>query len=203
MRRLSEDDLIAALRLRLTPNARPPLDEATLREAEARLGFTLPTLLRRLYGEVANGDFGPCLLPLTLPNEGLSRHGVDTVIAWYRAFRDNPLTEEDLAYLYDPAVDEQLPPAEWPERLLQISDWGCNIYSLADCSQRELPVLRNDNNVSWTILAHEAASLHEWLERWLDGEKLFYLDWGTAPKTQLPPFQSRAKSSPPGMDTDA
>ena len=32
--------------------------------AEAALGFALPPLLRRLYLEVSNGDFGPGLLPL-------------------------------------------------------------------------------------------------------------------------------------------
>ena len=34
-------------------------DEAQLAEAERRLGFALPPLLRRLYAEVANGGFGP------------------------------------------------------------------------------------------------------------------------------------------------
>lgn len=199
MYRLREDELLAALRARLAPNARPPLDEATLREAEARLGFALPPLLRRLYGEVSNGDFGPRFRPLTMVGENLKLPENETVVLVYRMYRDNPPTEAD----YDPELPDNVPPAEWPERLLQVCDWGCAIYSLVDCSQPEMPVMRNDNPKSWTVLAHEAPSLHEWLERWLDGEKLFSLDWEAAPKTQLPPFQPATKSSSPGMDTDA
>jgi len=42
------------------PEALPaPASEAALQAAEARLGTPLPALLRRLYGEVANGGFGP------------------------------------------------------------------------------------------------------------------------------------------------
>jgi hypothetical protein len=196
MQRLSEDQLIAELRLRLNPGMRPPLGEAALQEAEMWLGFELPPLVRRLYGEVGNGEFGPRLLPLALPNEG---YRGETIAYWYRALRDNPPTEDD----FDPEVDVQLPPAEWPERLLTICDWGCNIYSCIDCSQAEMPVLRNDNNVSWTILAHEAPSLHEWLERWLQGEKLFYLDWHAARKTQLPPWQPPNGTSKTETDPSA
>jgi hypothetical protein len=35
------------------------LSEAALADAEKRLGFSLPALLRRLYAEVADGGFGP------------------------------------------------------------------------------------------------------------------------------------------------
>src|SRR5689334_1918050 len=37
----------------------PPASEAALEAAEARLGTPLPAALRRVYGEVANGGFGP------------------------------------------------------------------------------------------------------------------------------------------------
>jgi hypothetical protein len=37
----------------------PPASEAALADAEKRLGFVLPSLLRRLYAEVADGCFGP------------------------------------------------------------------------------------------------------------------------------------------------
>src|SRR5215471_697705 len=37
----------------------PPVTEAELLEAEAKLGFPLPPLLRRFYREVSNGWFGP------------------------------------------------------------------------------------------------------------------------------------------------
>ena len=37
----------------------PPATPEALDAAEARMGAALPPLLRRLYGEVANGGFGP------------------------------------------------------------------------------------------------------------------------------------------------
>lgn len=198
MPRMSGDELLSALRERLTHDARPPLSEPALCEAEARLGFALPLLLRRVYGEVANGGFGPRLLPLTLPNESFSAWRLNSVVLWYRGLRDELPTLED----FDPEVDDP-PHSEWPAGLLMISDWGCNIYSLVDCSQEEMSVLRHDNNISLTILAQEASSLHEWLERWLEDERLFHLDWEAAAKTRLPTLQPpRRPGEPPETGTD-
>ena len=42
-----------------TPMVHPVVAPGTLEEAESRLGFKLPILLRRLYLEVGNGGFGP------------------------------------------------------------------------------------------------------------------------------------------------
>jgi hypothetical protein len=41
------------------PTIAPPASVAELDEAEAALGFAIPTLLRRLYTEVGTGGFGP------------------------------------------------------------------------------------------------------------------------------------------------
>jgi hypothetical protein len=41
------------------PKLYPPVTLAVLYEAETRLGFSLPTLLRELYLLVGNGGFGP------------------------------------------------------------------------------------------------------------------------------------------------
>lgn len=66
---------------------RPPLSEAGITEAETSLGFQLPSLLREIYGIVADGGFGPpygflpLLTPLPdtkLPN--LSLAGCDSVV---------------------------------------------------------------------------------------------------------------------------
>lgn len=98
------------------------------------------------------------------------------------------MTQEELDAAWDTEQEEQLDvvwgdsPIVLPEKLLSICEWGCNIYSCIDCSKPEYPVLRNDNNVSFRTFALEAPSLHEWLESWLDGKDLFWLDWDKAEK---------------------
>jgi hypothetical protein len=150
----------------------PPVAEAEMLEAETKLGFPLPPLLRRLYLEVSNGDFGPGLLKLGDP--GASDYW--SLVSWYVEGRS--ITQEEIDAVW--GTEEEDRPTVWPEKLLSICDWGCNIYSCVDCSKSECPVLRNDNNVSFRTLALEAPSLHEWLESWLDGKELFWLDWEKA-----------------------
>ena len=47
----------------------PPVSDAEIAEAERRLGFQLPGLLRQIYGTIADGSFGPAygFLPLLTP----------------------------------------------------------------------------------------------------------------------------------------
>ncbi|GAA1607916.1 hypothetical protein GCM10009733_000050 [Nonomuraea maheshkhaliensis] len=42
-----------------TERLSPPATEEEVENAERILGFKLPPVLARLYGEVANGGFGP------------------------------------------------------------------------------------------------------------------------------------------------
>ena len=75
------DQIGAAMNEPITPALRPPLEEQDLAGAEASLGFGLPIALRRVYGEVADGGFGP--------GGGLSR--LAEVIDSYHALRaDSP-----------------------------------------------------------------------------------------------------------------
>lgn len=152
-------------------------------EAEAKLGFPLPPLLRRLYLEVSNGDFGPGLRKLDAE---------DSLVFWY--VEERSMTQEEIDAAWGVEQEEQLDmvwddsPMVLPEKLLNIYDWGCNIYSFIDCSKSECPVLRNDNNRSFRTFALEAPSLHEWLESWLDGKELFWLvDWDQAEKVTFEP----------------
>jgi SMI1/KNR4 family protein SUKH-1 len=184
-----EDALINALKHAVSGHqtsheeAAPPLSEDELREAERRLGFPLPPLLRRVYAEVSAEPLGlmPLIAEARMGNADLWDD--ETVVGWYRGLRDNPSDEVDFA---EDIAAGQEPMLEWPEKLLMISDWGCNIYSCVDCSRPEQPVIRNDNNISWSTFALEAPSLREWLERMLDGDPLFYLDWDAAEKVRFP-----------------
>ena len=60
------DQLGASMDDVITPDLRRPLDATAIDAAEARIGARLPVPLRRVYGEVADGGFGPGggLLPL-------------------------------------------------------------------------------------------------------------------------------------------
>jgi len=72
----------------------PPVSDADIAEAERRLGFQLPGLLRQLYGTIADGGFGPPygFLPLLTPVletklVNLSLPGRESVVQLYTLFR--------------------------------------------------------------------------------------------------------------------
>ena len=157
----------------------PPVTEAEILEAEARLGFPLPPLFRRLYLEVSNGDFGPGLMMLVNGPLTPESWGADySIVSWYVGLRSTTQEELDARY----GTEEEDRPMVLPEKILFIADWGCSIYSCVDCSKPECPVLRNDNNESFRTFAIEAPSLHEWLEEWLNRKQVFWLDWEKAEK---------------------
>jgi hypothetical protein len=141
------------------------LPEEELARAEALLGFPLPLLLRRVYLEVGDGAFG--LSPLYEErSNGLEMPLVDS----YLELRSDQEGE---------AHGERI----WPENLLIMYDWGCNIYSCLDCAHPEYRVLRNDNNRDSDAYALEAPSLQQWLQALLDDT--LHFDWDTAEKVTL------------------
>ncbi len=84
--------------------------------------------------------------------------------------------------LHDPSGQEspeweqrnlyEFPHGVWPERLLPLCDWGCGIGSFIDArTERIFQVYASDRGWHY-ILEYRAASLEEWLERWLSGEML-------------------------------
>jgi SMI1 / KNR4 family (SUKH-1) len=116
-------------------------------EAEAALGFPLPSLLSRLYQEVGNGGFGPeyQLLPL-IGAEGR------TAVSAYQA---------------EHARDR------WPTGVLPVLDWGCAMYAAVDCTDVQAPILLFEPNAvedDWSnAWFQDADSLSDWLQAWLSG----------------------------------
>lgn len=114
--------------------------------AEARLGFVLHPLLKRLYREVADGGFGP---------DGWRLMPVERLMMF-------------------PHVD--VPPGqarEWPDRVVAVMDVGCAMLSAIDCADPGGQVLLMDPNAfesgqpqAWSL---DAVTLAQWLEGWLDG----------------------------------
>jgi hypothetical protein len=142
----------------------PPVSDSDIAEAERRLGFPLPDLLRELYTTIADGGFGPSggLLPLLrpVPETKLmngSLPGRESVVELYEAFR-----------VGDPE-DETGP---WPDRLLPIVDHGCAIRSCVDCSTPALAIVYHEPYVSRTP---GCPSLERWLREWIASPALWKL----------------------------
>jgi hypothetical protein len=135
---------------------RPPVKEEALNDAMRQIGFPLPPLIRDLYTRVADGGYGPGygVLPLLGPTYNLVG----------RRLQMN---------------EEATPEWAWPERLVELVNWGCHYFSGVDCSHKSCPVFfyNNDRAVEDATLADcllpEAETLEEWLSAWLDGEDLW------------------------------
>ena len=117
---MNDDEIIAAVRAGsgILP---APASPAAVAEAEQIIGYPLPTLLRRLYLEVANGEFGPGENVLGIQGARGDRQWTD-IIDVYQAFGSNP--------------DDPPPPC-----LVWLHDWGCAIWSLVDCRDPSGPML--------------------------------------------------------------
>jgi hypothetical protein len=84
-------------------------------------------------------------------------------------------------------MDEEEKPVLWPEQVLVISDWGCNIYTCLDCSSPQLPVFLMDANESlnkWAI-NEEAPSLYLWLKGRMEVKPIFKFNWQQAKKVSV------------------
>lgn len=141
--------------------AQPPISLAEVAAVEARLGFQLPPLLRRLYTEVGNGGFGPVfgLLPLTIASLG-----------------EQPPAEAefDLAGDYSQLVRRY--DGGWPVGLVPTFYCGCTVFEFVDCRCADGPVVWFDPGTEpLADLATRSAvpSLARRLEAWLAGEQVW------------------------------
>jgi len=132
----------------------PPVSDADIAEAERRLGFPLPGLLRELYTSIADGGFGPSggLLPLL---HGLP--GRESIVQLYESLRNG---------------DPEDTTGPWPERLLPIIDHGCAIRSCVDCSS---PSLRTFYHEPYKSLTPELPGFERLLKEWIVSPALWKL----------------------------
>lgn len=168
--------------------AYPSASEILLQATEVALGFPLPSLLRLLYAEVANGGFGPGAGICGAQGGYGSRldEPAQTIVDDYRfhcqvgyANREHraPVRLVDLADYAEhwrPSADGTrvllLPSAVWPEQLLSLEDLGCCMQACLDCKTgRVLCIAPSDNDEEYE-LGPIAPSLEEYVERWLRGE---------------------------------
>lgn len=92
-----------------------PATEDAVLEAEAAIGFPIPSILRRLYLEVANGGFGPRFSVIGVRGHDYLTGGYYADIV--EGYGDGPEEEED---------------AVWLAGKVWLLDWGCAIWSLGD-----------------------------------------------------------------------
>lgn len=144
-----------------------PIDVSELKLAEAKLGFPLPPLLKRLYADIGNGGFGPGYGLMGL-GDGFRDDQGDTALESYEIRRKT-----------DPAE----PGWNWPAGLLPICTWGCAIYSCIDCSKpTAFPMIIFDPNLSasWDeCLFPECESFDEWIAIWVGGGDLWARMYGS------------------------
>ena len=165
------DDIRVASRQNHTlagpPRPESPASERELSAFERSVGFQLPELWRRIYGEVGNGGFGPGYGLLGLISGAKSDDG-DSALDLYRVF-----TEDE---------DPEDPEFRWPKGLVPICHWGCAIYSCVDLAKPEAPVVRFDPNghgpdEGWDgAWQPESASSEAWLRAWLSASLPFKVD---------------------------
>ncbi|WP_203756761.1 SMI1/KNR4 family protein [Catellatospora bangladeshensis] len=160
---MTDDEIIEALRSRVAagrPTASTYSPElrvaspADLDDVEAGLGFKLPTLLGRIYLEVANGGVGPFLGILGLPPDGYVGDGGD-LVADYHAGQDSA------------GWPDGEPPV--PPKVLMLCDYGCAMWALLDCRYPEGRMWWWDQGSRYKL----DVTLAQWLSAWLtDGTNI-------------------------------
>lgn len=172
----------------------PPATEPEVVAAEEQLGFALPTALRRLLRELANGDFGPGygLHGITsaahetrpriteLPPESLSsleliennRAAIEAAMAHLPGVTlpSLPTRESMLEALNAPPPSIVSDHGQGRYRRiaggpwLPLIDWGCGVHSVVHVPTTVV-IRQHDYDGFW----REASTLDAWLGDWLDG----------------------------------
>ena len=161
--------LVAALRRRLpgfemhlhgpAPAPRPPLDEATRHNVEARLGHALPRSLVEIWTQIGNGGFGPGYGLLGLGPEGYPDDLGRPAEALYDMLRTRA---------------EKPPHFRWPAGLFPICHTGCGILHCVDLATEDMviwePNLWDGRHSHASALFPTGRSLYVWFETWATGD---------------------------------
>lgn len=136
-----------------------PCAPADLAEAEARLGFTLPPLLRRVLTEVADGGFGPGYGLVGVAGAADAGAHLVELYEGYRAGGDGAI-------------------GTWPEGRLPVAHLGEGLFACVDALDPDAPVvvfdpteLDEDDDLG-VAFAPEAPSLEAWLADWVASPSL-------------------------------
>jgi hypothetical protein len=143
----------------------PPVSPGAVEALEREFGIRLPTLVRRLYTEVADGGYGP--------NWGIHRlwspPGTD-----FRRWWEQPMSVEAWYRFYQAERETGEPPGyweQWPDPSIRFCEVGCSISICIDCTTDAGRVFMDDPNLGVDpreCLVPVADTLAEWLVEWLE-----------------------------------
>lgn len=153
----------------------PPATEEQVRANEQRLGFALPSLLRQLYLQVANGGFGP----------GGGLRGVEGGYQGIYPQQQSlslPASQKTFSYATyqeqaarsaarNQRTGMRVPVGEWLEHLLPLCDLGCCEEVGVDDQERLFLFAPTESNAFYH-LEQLPWTLEQWLWRWVRGERL-------------------------------
>lgn len=153
----------------------PCVTEQAWQEATSFLSFELPSLLCPLYTLISGGQFGPGygLIPIS---------GSNSLTTLYLEHRSWNQLEGSWF---------------WPERLVPIVNWGCNIYSCVNCAKDDFSIIRynstlwssdeaseiDERTADWRVcFRFESASLLDWWAQWLQGKDWWLMEGKLLPQ---------------------
>jgi hypothetical protein len=127
--------------------------------AERMLGFSFPSVVRRMYAEIGNGSWGPFYGFYPIPTQGAKPTEDDLVGFYLECTSDEHVLEEPLV--------------NWPRGIVMVLGRGCVDYELCDFIKPPHAVysLSGDtwlpNTPVLDALALVADSIEDRLEQWL------------------------------------
>ncbi|WP_063771041.1 SMI1/KNR4 family protein [Streptacidiphilus neutrinimicus] len=155
----TDEEIIAKIRAYAdSKQLPPPAPVEAVAELEAAVGHPMPSLLRRLYCEVANGGFGVDGDVVSLTDNG-------------RWFSD----EESLIKIHQEWSTPQEQLDLYPNHILPLATMGCAIWWCIDLSTPEGRMWGWDPNslCERHRLFPEKFTFAEWLADWLQGHRTF------------------------------
>ena len=147
-----------------TPRPNPPISHADVDHVERQLGFRLPSLVRRLSTEVADGGYGP--------DWGINRLRHPRNVP-FDDYDDARMSVEGLhAYFQrDTSPEGQAWLAACPRHFIRYCEVGCNISVCVDCTTETGALFLDDPNLGEDqadCIRLMPESLEEWLWKWLN-----------------------------------
>lgn len=133
-----------------------PASEGLVKEAESKLGFQLPSLLKACYEQIGNGGFGPGYGLIGLQGGAASDFGLLTE------------THQQLK------SDQESEGNEWQFGLLPFCEWGCNTFSCVDCTTPNFTVYKFEDFDVWP----QNYNLEKFFEMWVNDVDILSLDDG-------------------------
>ncbi len=141
--------------------ANDPVTEEQIQNAERTLGFALHPVLRAIYTQVADGDFGP----------GYGLYRLEDLVGSYRLHAEHERLV-DFHFFEEQSTHKDLvlmPTDAWPDGLLCLCHWGCGMFShfeVATGRVFQYAFWEGDQNG----FQLEAPTLESWFEQWLSQE---------------------------------